>query len=34
MRDVHPDHGGAADDASKAILDLNEARRILSEKVA
>ncbi len=34
MRDVHPDHGGAVDGASKAILDLNEARRILSEKVA
>jgi len=33
MRDVHPDHGGAALDASKAILDLNEARRILTEKV-
>ena len=33
MRDVHPDHGGAAIDASKAILDLNEARRILTEKV-
>lgn len=30
MRDVHPDHGGHAPDASKAILDLNEARRILS----
>jgi hypothetical protein len=30
MRDVHPDHGGEATDASKAILDLNEARRILS----
>ncbi|MFP5489202.1 MAG: J domain-containing protein [Acidimicrobiia bacterium] len=30
MRDVHPDHGGAAIEASKAILDLNEARRILS----
>lgn len=30
MRDVHPDHGGAAQDASRAILDLNEARRILS----
>lgn len=30
MRDVHPDHGGAARDASKAILDLNEARRILA----
>lgn len=34
MRDVHPDHGGAAHDASKAILELNEARRILSGKVA
>jgi hypothetical protein len=34
MRDVHPDHGGAAGDASKAILDLNEARRILTGKVA
>ena len=30
MRAVHPDHGGAAHDASKAILDLNEARRILT----
>ena len=29
MRDVHPDHGGEAVGASKAILDLNEARRIL-----
>jgi hypothetical protein len=34
MRDVHPDHGGEATDASKAILDLNEARRILSGSVA
>lgn len=34
MRDVHPDHGGEATDASKAILDLNEARRILTGKVA
>lgn len=34
MRDVHPDHGGAAIDASKAILDLNEARRILTMKVS
>ncbi len=33
MRDVHPDHGGAAIDASKAILDLNEARRILTTKI-
>lgn len=31
MRDVHPDHGGAAIDASKAILDLTAARRILSD---
>lgn len=30
MRDVHPDHGGEATGASKAILDLNEARRILT----
>jgi hypothetical protein len=34
MRAVHPDHGGEAANASKAILDLNEARRILSGKVA
>ena len=34
MRDVHPDHGGAARDASKAILDLNEARRILTAESA
>lgn len=32
MRDVHPDHGGDRSSASKAILDLNEARRILSGK--
>lgn len=32
MRAVHPDHGGLAADASKAILDLNEARRILTLK--
>jgi hypothetical protein len=34
MRAVHPDHGGEAKHASKAILELNEARRILSGKVA
>jgi hypothetical protein len=34
MRAVHPDHGGVAADASKAILDLNEARRILSGSVS
>lgn len=34
MRDVHPDHGGAAQNASKAILDLNEARRILTAESA
>ncbi len=32
MRDVHPDHGGDRTTASKAILDLNEARRILSSR--
>lgn len=32
MRAVHPDHGGEAKNASKAILELNEARRILSGK--
>lgn len=30
MRAVHPDHGGAAADASKAIRELNEARRLLT----
>jgi hypothetical protein len=30
MRAAHPDHGGDQSKASKAILDLNEARRILS----
>jgi hypothetical protein len=34
MRDVHPDHGGEALDASKAILDLGEARRILTAEAA
>ncbi len=34
MRDVHPDHGGEATDASKAILDLSEARRILTAEAA
>lgn len=34
MRDVHPDHGGEATDASKAILDLGEARRILTAESA
>ena len=32
MHDVHPDHGGSIENASKAILDLNEARRVLSTK--
>ncbi len=32
MRAVHPDHGGDRANASKAILNLNEARRILSGK--
>lgn len=30
MRDVHPDHGGDAVDAAKAMSDLAEARRVLS----
>lgn len=30
LRDVHPDHGGDHSDAGTAILDLNEARRILT----
>jgi hypothetical protein len=34
MREVHPDHGGEVVGASKAILDLNEARRVLNREVA
>ena len=30
LREVHPDHGGAGDDASKLIIDITEARRILT----
>jgi hypothetical protein len=30
LRHVHPDHGGAEAEASKAISDLGEARRILT----
>ncbi len=30
MRKAHPDHGGAVADASKAIRELNEARRLLT----
>ncbi len=30
MRLVHPDHGGKVEDASKAVHDLGEARKILS----
>lgn len=29
LRDAHPDHGGAIDDAAQRINDLTEARRIL-----
>lgn len=29
LREAHPDHGGAADDAAERIADLTEARRIL-----
>jgi hypothetical protein len=32
MRAVHPDHGGDRATASKEILDLNAARRILSHR--
>ncbi len=32
MRSVHPDHGGDRTTASKEILDINAARRILSRK--
>ena len=34
MLDVHPDHGGSSVNASKAILDLNEARRVLTGNVS
>jgi hypothetical protein len=30
LRDVHPDHGGAKVDASKLIIDITEARRLLT----
>ena len=30
LRDVHPDHGGDDDDASKLIMDITEARRLLT----
>ena len=29
LREAHPDHGGATDDAAKRIAELTEARRIL-----
>jgi hypothetical protein len=29
LRDAHPDHGGASEDAAQRIADLTEARRIL-----
>lgn len=31
LRRVHPDHGGSEDNASRAIMDLTEARRVLLE---
>jgi curved DNA-binding protein CbpA len=31
MRLVHPDHGGDTTDAAKAVRDLAEARRILTD---
>lgn len=30
IREAHPDHGGATDDASQRITDLTEAKRILT----
>jgi len=30
MREIHPDHGGDSTDASTSIIELNEARRILT----
>jgi hypothetical protein len=32
LRNVHPDHGASERDASRAIADLSEARRILSQQ--
>jgi hypothetical protein len=32
LRGVHPDHGASERDASRAIADLSEARRILSQQ--
>jgi curved DNA-binding protein CbpA len=29
LREAHPDHGGASDDAANRISELTEARRIL-----
>ncbi len=29
LREAHPDHGGARDDAAERIAELSEARRIL-----
>ena len=34
LRDVHPDHGGADEDASELIGEISEARRILLEYAA
>jgi hypothetical protein len=34
MRSVHPDHGGDIVDASQAVHDLAEARRILTDAAA
>ena len=31
MREIHPDHGGDSADASTSIIELNEARRILTD---
>ena len=29
VRDAHPDHGGAAEQAGQRIVDLTEAKRVL-----
>ena len=34
MRDVHPDHGGDSAQASTAVFELAEARKILTDAAA
>jgi DnaJ-class molecular chaperone len=33
LRLAHPDHGGDATKASKAIIDITEARRVLLDSI-